>query len=72
MIDDIFYRYDPIYMAQTLKHKKRYQQKQINKRLVRTGSALNTRYNGQQQLNNGGIAMACGTKKTGGKKPPKK
>lgn len=38
MIDDIFYhRYDPIYRAQTLKHKKRYQQKQINKRLVSNG-----------------------------------
>lgn len=37
MIDEIFYRYDPIYRAQTLKHKKRYQQKQINKRLVSNG-----------------------------------
>lgn len=37
MIDDIFYRYGPIEMAQTLKHKKRYQQKQINKRLVSNG-----------------------------------
>ena len=37
MIDNIFYRYDPIVRAQTLKHKKRYQQKQINKRLVSNG-----------------------------------
>ena len=39
MIDDIFYHicYDPIYREQTLKHKKRYQQKQINKRLVSNG-----------------------------------
>ena len=37
MIYDIFYRYGPIERAQTLKHKKRYQQKQINKRLVSNG-----------------------------------
>lgn len=37
MIDDIFYRYGPIERARTLKHKKRYQQKQINKRLVSNG-----------------------------------
>ena len=37
MIYDNFYRYDPICRAQTLKHKKRYQQKQTNKRLVSNG-----------------------------------
>lgn len=29
--------YYPIYRVQTLKHKKRYQQKQINKRLISNG-----------------------------------
>lgn len=43
MIDDILYRYCPIERAQTLKHKKRYQQKQINKRLVSNG--LRQKYN---------------------------
>ena len=39
MIEEIFnhFCYDPIFRAQTLKHKKRYQQKQINKRLVSNG-----------------------------------
>ena len=39
MIQEIFNHFcnDHIYRAQTLKHKKRYQQKQINKRLVSNG-----------------------------------
>ena len=39
MIEEIFnhFCHDPICRAQTLKHKKRYQQKQINKRLVSNG-----------------------------------
>lgn len=39
MLEYIFIHFynDPIFRAQTLKHKKRYQQKQINKRLVSNG-----------------------------------
>ena len=39
MIEEIFYHFsnDPIFRAQTLKHKKLYYQKQINKRLVSNG-----------------------------------